>query len=307
MTVEMADLATALAMTDNVTVTDGDAPTDSIVIEDGQTVTFNVKVTTSTTKAITVNEGGKAIFKDGVDVKGTGMLDIDGEAEVTGALTRDSDENFTGTGKLTVHGAQNAGMLECASDCNGMILVLDTQTTNNVRADKWNIGGYTGADIKAPAGTYVSDGSKWVLESITDSEIVAGEIADDAMLSALFSVTDRVEATSVAANKHVNVTNGNTLALSGNPDTGARVHIAAEGTVELNGNIAWSLDRVIGEGAGATVKFSDDLSGNVSYGSSNVKFYVGGIPTTIGASLAGETFAYQLDAGGSGVPGFVMQ
>ena len=306
MTVTMANLATALAMTDNVTVTDGDAPTDSIVIEDGQTVTFNVKVTTSTTKAITVNEGGKAIFKDGVDVQGTGMLAINGEAEVTGALTRADGKNFTGTGKLTVHGAQNAGMLECASDCNGMILVLDTQTTNNVRENRWDIGGYTDADIKAPAGTYVSDGSKWVLESITDSEIVAGEIANEAMLSALFSVTDRVEAAGVADNQNVNVTNDKTLALSDNPGTGARVRIAARGVVELNGDVAWYLARFVGLGEGATVKFGA-LTTDPDNISVTEYFWNGGVHVTTSIQAANTTFVYDLNAGGSGVPGFVAQ
>ena len=301
-----ADIENALALSDNVVVTDAANITAGHYLATaanikGATITFKAGLTVN--EDVTVPEDSAFIIEGNLAIDGDDTLTVNGEVEVSGTLSGNS--SMAGTGKVTANEVSATSFAAPAAGAT-LKLVLQTETDTVVNASEWSIGGYTGNAVKAPAGTYVANNSLWTLTE-TVTEIEATTLADDTMLSQLFSVTNQVVAASVTAGESVNVTNEKTLVLTGNTGSSARVYIAAQGTVELRGNIAWNLGNFVGVGAGATIEFTGSLATNPINNGVTQTFYADGVVVITYTQIANSTFEFDLNAAGTGNSGFVKQ
>ena len=108
---KFADLTNALALSDNVIVTDTVTNSDPLTVNAGETITFE-KGVTQNTAGITVKTGGTAIFEDNLTMSSVALTIEDGGSVTVKGTLSVPGTGLKGAGTLTLEEAQNASILK---------------------------------------------------------------------------------------------------------------------------------------------------------------------------------------------------
>ena len=295
-----ANLSSALALSDNVVVTDAAtiASTDPIMTAAniaGKTITFKSNVNVN--DSLTVPENTTLNVEGNLAIDGGDTLTVNGTVNVDGTLTNNAG-TLDGKGVVNAK-AVAAGQFVAPAAGATLTLKLGTEATS-IASGAWNIGGYTGANVNAPAGTYTAASGVWTLTTEA-TEINVTVAISNANLQALFSKTNSVVLTATPSEK-VTIPAGKVLTIEGNALIQNGVTVA--GTLILNKDTNWNLNNITGM-LGGKVSFTENLQTDPS---SYDHFWYGvGTPASSYLSLAGETYTFTANADGIGGAGFLAQ